>query len=701
MTRVLQALFRRMVVKIFAALGLVVGGTLLFLAWRQSDAEIAALKNETRESAQKIADAMLGSIEHSMLQGNGVEVTGLVHSVRQRVPDSHIHIYDSRGVEVFGAKPPPPAPATLPADLRAALADGQRRVAGPRILRPIPNEARCRECHPGTASLRGVLELDALAGPARRSETLATLVQDAFIRVMTAEQKDLLDGYFAELTKVTPSIAGVAVYDAEGDLSFGAPIANLPGDALKAALVPGAPRTSLAIERGKLVLVPLPMEERCRQCHDDDLRVRGVMAVAVSDLAADASAATELEEVVDTSLRVIMMSSLGRMITGFLDTVVATGAASKLTLHDEVGRRYYTTAPATPPPHVGASLAANRGSWSVLGHGADERVEIVQPLANDKRCHRCHGSHDTMRGAATVSIPTGHAAEVRERARTRAVLFMGFALAAILALLYVLLGYLVIKPVRQIGDVAEAVGAGNLDVAVRRAAADGDEVSRLGHRINHMIEGLRTEQHMRRFVSKGTAAAARGAARDPTASNTALQMRRPSTVLFTDIRGFTAYSETVSPERVVEMLNRLLQAQADVVERYHGDIDKYVGDELMAVFEGKDATARAVACAVEMVEAVEALRTETEPMRVGAGLSCGEMVHGPIGSQNRQDFTVIGDVVNIGARLCSAAGPGEVIVSQAVRDACGSIESLVFEPMEPLQLKGKREPFAVYRVRRA
>jgi adenylate cyclase len=425
------------------------------------------------------------------------------------------------------------------------------------------------------------------------------------------------------------------------------------------------------------------------------------LAVSLDDLPAALTSSQELESVIDTSLRVIMLSSLGRMITRYLDSVAVTGAATNLTLFDDAGRTYYSTDRTPPPPHVVGALATGRTAWAMTGSGIDERVRIVQPLLNDKGCVRCHGSDSKLRGAVTVSLSTGHAAELRVVARRRAVVVMCVALATILALLYFLLGYLVIRPVRQIGDVAEAVGHGNLDVVVRRAAADGDEVSRLGRRVNDMIIGLRTELEMRRFVSKGTAKAARGAAGDPIANVAPVQSRRASTVLFTDIRGFTAYSETVSPERVVAMLNRLLQAQADVVERYGGDIDKYVGDELMAVFEGDDAEARAVRCAIEMIEAVDQQRTEGEPMRVGAGISRGEVVHGPIGSKNRQDFTVIGDVVNIGARLCSAADGGEVIVSGAVRGACESASDIAFDQSDPLTLKGKREPFPAFRARRA
>jgi adenylate cyclase len=157
----------------------------------------------------------------------------------------------------------------------------------------------------------------------------------------------------------------------------------------------------------------------------------------------------------------------------------------------------------------------------------------------------------------------------------------------------------------------------------------------------------------------------------------------------------------VAPEQVVAMLNRFLQVQADIVERFQGDIDKYVGDELMAVFHGDDGPPRAVQAAIAMVAAVEGAREAGETLAVGAGISTGEVVHGPIGSTERMDFTVIGDVVNIGARLCSAAQPSEVIISAAVREAMGDLPDVELEALEPLQLKGKRQPFAVYRVRSA
>lgn len=114
----------------------------------------------------------------------------------------------------------------------------------------------------------------------------------------------------------------------------------------------------------------------------------------------------------------------------------------------------------------------------------------------------------------------------------------------------------------------------------------------------------------------------------------------------------------------------------------------------------EDGPARAVRAALDMIAAVEGAREPGEPLAVGAGISTGEVVYGPIGSAERMDFTVIGDVVNTGARLCSKAGNGEVIVSDAVRERCAELDDVIFEASEPLQLKGKRQALVVFRATR-
>lgn len=704
MMAIVRALRRRMVVKVFLAVALVVTGALLAFAWRQTTAEIAQLRKASRDSAEQLARVLVGSIETTMLQGDGILVKNQVKRLKRDLPGAEIRIYDPRGLEVFGDLPLAPDRSSLPRPLAATLGDAQPRRDAGREWRPIANEERCHECHPAEPRLRGVLEVKPPVSPPSRQEVIGALVESAFIQIMTAEKQDELDSYFKELVTRAPGIAHVGIYNSDGGIAYGAEVAGVTQEALAVTLRAGATRVRTASGAGDLQLIPLAMEERCEQCHERDVPVRGVLAIVLGELSSG-SAEAERSAVIDTSLRYIMLSSLGRMIGGFLDAVAASGAAAEIALYDADGRTYYTSVPAPPAPHIAAALDSRAPSASYVGSDEHERVRVVEPLVNDAKCARCHGADRPVRGVVTVAVSTRAAMEARELAKRRAVLFIAIALVVVLVVVYTLLQLLVVSPVKRIGAVADAVGQGRLDVSVSEVAPNGDEMQRLGARMNDMIHGLRTASHLRRFVSRGAAEAAHGAAQVASVSGrfaATAGERCTATIVFTDLRGFTAYSETVPPETVVDMLNRFLQVQADVVAIHGGDIDKYVGDEVMAVFRGDDAVERAVRAAIEMVDAVERVRGPGETLAVGCGISTGEVIHGPIGSAERMDFTVIGDVVNTGARLCSAAKGGEVIVTAAVREACGVLEDIELVALEPLQVKGKRQPLPVFRaVRRA
>jgi adenylate cyclase len=145
-----------------------------------------------------------------------------------------------------------------------------------------------------------------------------------------------------------------------------------------------------------------------------------------------------------------------------------------------------------------------------------------------------------------------------------------------------------------------------------------------------------------------------------------------------------------------------LERNGGDVDKFVGDVDKFVGDEVMALFDGQDAISRAVRCALEMVEATS--RVENAKAKgmggVGVGIFVGEVIHGPIGSKNRMDFTVIGDVVNTAARLCSAAQKGQVLVGIEVARVCEKASDLRITALAPLVLKGKKEPSEVAQVER-
>jgi len=257
------------------------------------------------------------------------------------------------------------------------------------------------------------------------------------------------------------------------------------------------------------------------------------------------------------------------------------------------------------------------------------------------------------------------------------------------------------RPILEIGQVARAVGKGDFNVRVQntgRFRTGRDEISELGERINDMVAGLRERFQLQKFVSGQTLEAIKKS--DGTGIHLGGQ-RRIATVFFSDIRGFTAFSEKNEPEIVINMLNKYLRIQAEIVRGKGGDIDKYVGDELIAVFGDSDGMVRnAVLCAVEIHRAIERLNQENTQwnIRVGIGIHTGEMIMGAMGSEERMDFTILGDNVNMGSRLCDHAGPGETILSEDAYCSAGSLEDITVVKGERISVKGRARQIQIYKV---
>ncbi|PRP91773.1 Adenylate cyclase 1 [Enhygromyxa salina] len=180
---------------------------------------------------------------------------------------------------------------------------------------------------------------------------------------------------------------------------------------------------------------------------------------------------------------------------------------------------------------------------------------------------------------------------------------------------------------------------------------------------------------------------------------------REVTMLFADIRGFTSMSERHTPEEMVETLNDYFEFMVDVLFKHGGTLDKYVGDELIGLFgapvELPDAPVRAVRCALDMLKALEEFnRTRAsegkEEIRIGIGINSGPVIAGAIGSSRTLQYTVIGDAVNVAARLCSVAKANEVIISPSTMSQCEVY--VIAEQREPVQVKGKTDPIQIWNV---
>lgn len=140
--------------------------------------------------------------------------------------------------------------------------------------------------------------------------------------------------------------------------------------------------------------------------------------------------------------------------------------------------------------------------------------------------------------------------------------------------------------------------------------------------------------------------------------------RCEATVLFSDIRGFTAYSATLDPEVVVTELNKYFDIAVPIIMRHGGTVDKFMGDGLLAVFGAPLPLQNAAKSAVEAAREIT-YATRSTPFETGVGLATGEVVAGHVGGQDRHDFTVIGAVVNLASRIQGQSGAGEVLLDEA------------------------------------
>ena len=175
------------------------------------------------------------------------------------------------------------------------------------------------------------------------------------------------------------------------------------------------------------------------------------------------------------------------------------------------------------------------------------------------------------------------------------------------------------------------------------------------------------------------------------------------TILFSDIRGFTSMSEKLNPTDIVKLLNKYFKSMIDVVFKYNGTLDKIVGDELMVLYgvplKAVDDTHNAVKTAIKMFIALDKFNQKIvkegyKPFKIGIGINKGKAVSGNIGSEQQMNYTVIGDTINLGARLCSHAKSGEILISKSVKDAIG--DNYNFKSIPSIEVKGKENAIDVW-----
>ena len=180
---------------------------------------------------------------------------------------------------------------------------------------------------------------------------------------------------------------------------------------------------------------------------------------------------------------------------------------------------------------------------------------------------------------------------------------------------------------------------------------------------------------------------------------------RVATVMFIDIRGFTAMSERTPPGDVLQMLNEYFEIVVETVFRHEGTVDKFMGDEIMVIWgapvDHHDDPVRAVRAALEIKSELKRFNQhrakENRPaIKIGIGVNTGALVAGYIGSSQTMSYSVIGDTVNTASRLCAAAKEGQILITENTHNNLGSLFQTV--EFEPVRAKGKFEPIRVFGV---
>lgn len=228
-----------------------------------------------------------------------------------------------------------------------------------------------------------------------------------------------------------------------------------------------------------------------------------------------------------------------------------------------------------------------------------------------------------------------------------------------------------------------------------------DELARVGSALNQTLGRLRERFEMLKFIPDHTARMIEAAIAGG-GVNLEIARRVEVTIMETDIRGFTQLSQKVTPEQVIALLNLYIRAQAELVAAAEGSIDKFMGDAVLAVFEGPGKEERAVRCALAIQDAIDEINRTGPgelPVQIGVGITTGEVVMGNMGSEQRMEHTVIGSAVNLAARLCSEAGPGEIMIAASMwAETADTVELAAGDP-EHVRVKGFAEPVACYRLR--
>lgn len=261
-------------------------------------------------------------------------------------------------------------------------------------------------------------------------------------------------------------------------------------------------------------------------------------------------------------------------------------------------------------------------------------------------------------------------------------------------------------PIEKLASLIQLVSKGNFDVRARSHIKSHDEVGDLAIAFDHMTEGLKERDKVKNLFNKfhGSSITEDLLKKDIGVGG----QNKNVTVFFSDIRGFTSFSEKRTPEEVVEMLNEYFEVMVGIINKHKGVVDKFIGDAIMAVWGAPTPTEKdtenALRACLEMRKQLDVLNKKREarnqvPIKIGMGLHTGQAISGTIGSSERMEYTVIGNTVNTTSRIeaSTKAFGADLLVSEDVMKKVG--DAFLLELAGEAEVKGRSEPLKMFKVR--
>lgn len=324
---------------------------------------------------------------------------------------------------------------------------------------------------------------------------------------------------------------------------------------------------------------------------------------------------------------------------------------------------------------------------------------------NDKRTYFAAFAHTTV-GPVVISEIAAETILEPAAMIQREVFYMTFMILSISLFVVFLFSLTLTRPIILLSNIARAIGRGRFDIPVARIVNSSDEVGNLAVSVESMLGGLRERDKAKSILNKFHGSSVS----EELLSSATIErqgVRKNVAILFCDIRGFTSMSEKMEPEEVVHLLNEYLNTMVKLIMQHNGVIDKFIGDAIMAIWGAPQATGTepfdAVTAALHMRRGLVQLNNDRiarneNPVRFGIGLHYGPCVSGIIGSEERLEYSVIGDTVNVCSRIESMTKSlgVDILVTDALRESIS--DKFMFEMLEAVTVKGKEKPIQVYKV---